>query len=70
MNCSPDPVKYETPMDGVTGWDCKVWSGCEGGAEVVHCTADHSHDYPFGSGNQYIEGTRIIWQFMNTHQKI
>ena len=70
MNCSPDPVKYETPMDGVTGWDCKVWSGCEGGAEVVHCTADHSHDYPFGSGNQYIEGTRIIWHFMNTHQKI
>ena len=39
-----------------------------GGVEVVSCTAGHSHDYPFG-GSKYVEGTKILWQFMKSHAK-
>jgi len=37
-----------------------------GGVEVVGCTGGHGHVYPFG-GEDTIEGTKILWQFMKSH---
>ena len=36
-----------TDMDGEDGWACVARSGCRGGGEVVHCSADFGHTYPF-----------------------
>ena len=36
-----------TDMDGTDGWACVARSGCRGGGEVVHCSADFGHTYPF-----------------------
>jgi len=68
LNCS-DPKIWSTPMDGEGGWGCLIYSGCTGGTEIVSCTADHGHDYPFVDINSSIEGTRILWKFMKTHTK-
>jgi len=66
--CSAGPEPYPTEMDGQTQFQCQVWTGCQGGtSEVVACTADHGHDYPFGEINQYIQGARIMWNFMKSH---
>jgi len=67
MNCKPDPLPYQTHMDGVHGWTCSLWSGCDEGKEVVHCHGEYGHDYPFS--NRYIEGVMIIWDFMKTHAR-
>jgi len=69
MNCDSEPARWSTDMDGVDGWQCQVWGNCDGGAEVVSCTANHGHDYPFGSTSQYIEGTRIMAMFMKAHAR-
>jgi len=69
MNCDVEPSRWETDMDGVDGWSCQVWSNCDNGVEVVSCTANHGHDYPFGSTNQYVEGARIMAGFMKSHAK-
>jgi hypothetical protein len=37
-----------------------------GGAELVSCTGDHGHYYPFGDNR--VEGTKILWQFMKAHE--
>ena len=37
-----------------------------GGAELVSCTGNHGHYYPFGDG-VHVEGTKILWQFMKAH---
>ena len=64
------PEKYETPMDGQTGWQCQIWTGCHDGySEAVACTADHGHDYPFGAIDSYVEGARLMWHFMKNHRK-
>jgi hypothetical protein len=36
-----------------------------GGVELVSCTGDHGHYYPFGDNR--VEGTKILWQFMKAH---
>ena len=59
---------YNTHMDGVEGWNCVQWSGCDQGKEVVHCNAVYGHDYPFSS--QRIEGLKIMWDFMKTHSRV
>ena len=74
MNCAGNSNKYPTPMDGHQGWSCKIWSGCQGGTEVVLCTGNYGHDYPFMKRNgrstrNTIEGTRIMWDFMKKHTK-
>jgi len=66
MNCAATPEAYPTHMDGVDGWSCQRWSGCEADNEIVFCTGDHGHDYPF-SGH-YIDGLSIMWDFMKTHK--
>ena len=65
MNCGETSSVYPTHMDGVEGWSCHIWTGCDGGNEVVHCNADYNHDYPFNG--QYVEGLKIIWDFMKSH---
>ena len=66
-----DSEYYPTPMDGINGWSCEIWSSCLNGAEIVHCTGLHGHNYPFGNEQPpYIEGTRILWNFMKTHKKL
>ena len=70
MGCDEEPIPYPTDMDGVIGWNCKQWTGCIAGAEIVHCTGDFSHNYPFFFRSPpYIEGTRILWNFMKTHKR-
>lgn len=59
---------WPTAMDGTQNFECIIHSGCRGGGEIVHCHANYGHDYPFGP-NQYIEGTRIMWEFMKAHPK-
>ena len=41
-SCTDNDV-YPTHMDGVDGWACDSWTGCQGGAELVHCTGDYYH---------------------------
>ena len=48
-------------------WSCQIWSGCDEGKEVVSCTANYGHDYPFSG--QFVEGLKIMWDFMKTHSK-
>ena len=67
MNCSMEPQPYPTQMDGVQAWTCSRWGGCDAGKEVVHCHGDYGHDYPFDTA--YIEGIKILWQFMKTHSQ-
>ena len=69
MNCDlSSSSSYPTAMDGVDGWSCQIWSGCDQGKEVVSCNADYGHDYPFG--DQRIEAIKIIWDFMKDHPKV
>jgi len=67
MNCDLEPQTYPTHMDGVHGWSCSRWDGCDEGKEVVHCHGEYGHNYPFSS--RYIEGIMIIWDFMKAHKK-
>ena len=69
MNCEPETQVYPTHMDGVDGWGCVMWTGCDGGNEVVHCEASYGHDYPFNYG-QIGEGLKIIWDFMKVHPNV
>ena len=40
------------------------------GAEIVHCNGNYGHDYPFGNEeDQYIGGSRILWNFMKSHKR-
>ena len=54
-------------MDGSHAWVCRLWSGCDGGKEVVQCNAEYGHGYPFS--NRLIEGVKILWDFMKAHPK-
>ena len=65
MNCDPASSVYPTHMDGSHGFNCQVWGGCDQGKEVVQCNGNWTHDYPFS--NRYIEGVKILWDFMKTH---
>jgi hypothetical protein len=38
------------------------------GVEVVHCSGNYGHWYPF-EDDYYLEGTKILWQFMKSHAK-
>ena len=59
---------YPTTMDGINGWSCKIWSNCLQETEIVHCNGLYNHNYPFAA-QEYIGGTRIMWEFMKTHRK-
>ena len=59
---------YPTNMDGINGWSCKIWSNCLLETEIVHCNGLYNHNYPFAA-QEYIGGTRIMWEFMKTHRK-
>jgi len=67
MNCDEASTEYPTHMDGVEGWTCERWGGCDGGHEVVFCKGDQGHDYPFWP--DYVEGLKIMWDFMKSHPK-
>lgn len=67
LECGPS-VPWPTDMDGTNGWACIIHSGCKGGGEIVACTANYGHDYPFGP-NRYVESSRIMWSFMKAHPK-
>ncbi len=71
LGCGADEMSYPTDMDGIDGWACSLWSGCRGGAEVVSCTGEYGHTYPFGNENPpYLGGSRILWEFMKNHRRI
>jgi len=67
LECGP-AEPWPTAMDNVQDFVCLVHSGCRGGGEVVHCQGVYGHDYPFGP-DRYIEGPRIMWDFMKSHPK-
>lgn len=70
LECQLNPVEYPTNMDGVHQFGCVLWTGCRGGAEIVHCTGHWRHDYPFyNQPDSYIGGTRILWHFMKNHRR-
>ena len=71
MGCQKGPIDYPTDMDGIIGWNCKQWTKCyHPGTEIVHCTGDFTHNYPFFFRNPpFIEGTRIQWKFMKAHKR-
>ena len=70
LGCSGQNI-YPTDMDGIDAWRCNIWSDCLDGKEVVHCTGDYGHDYPFSEETpSYIGGVRIMWDFMKTHHKV
>ena len=69
MECGPSQP-WPTHMDGAKGWQCTARSGCVGGAEVVSCTGEYGHNFPFGhDGDGMIEGSRIMWKFMKEHPR-
>ena len=67
LSCLIQNDTYPTDMDGIDGWACNIWSDCLNAAEIVHCTGDYGHNYPFPG--DYIGGTRIMWEFMKHHRK-
>ena len=64
MSCSLESSVYQTEMDGEEGWSCVIWTGCDGGKEVVHCNGAWAHMYPFQGR---LQGFRIMWRFMKDH---
>ena len=68
MGCEESSSVYPTHMDGVEGWACQRWGGCDGGNEVVSCTGDYGHNYPFFPLH-YVDGLQIMWDFMKAHPK-
>jgi len=54
---------WATDMDGVEGWGCAVRQGCAGGVQIVKCTGDHGHIYPFNESENPEEAARILWKF-------
>ena len=66
MNCEEDSAIYPTHMDGEEGWACEVWTGCDQGAEVVHCTGSFASRFPWGGA---VDGYQIIWDFMKSHSR-
>jgi len=68
MECSSSPVPWLTEMDGIMGWSCQAWQECRDNVQIVSCTGEHGHEYPFGQ-DQHIQGARIVWKFMNSLQK-
>jgi hypothetical protein len=54
-------------MDGQNGWQCNVRSGCQNDVEIVSCSGDYGHHYPFNKGPDKIEAARIFWQFFKDH---
>jgi len=36
---------------------------------VVSCTGEYGHNYPFHDHDRFIEGSRIMWDFMKRHPK-
>jgi len=67
LECLPG-VPWPTFMDGVQGFACTMYTDCRGGGEVVSCSAQYGHDYPFGP-DRYIESARLMWSFMKAHPK-
>merc|ERR1712117_848863 len=64
---SGDLYYYQQSPDA---WSCKIWSDCVDEKEVVHCTGDYGHDYPFSQETpSYIGGVQIMWDFMKAHRK-
>ena len=67
MGCGESSAVYPTHMDGVEGWACRVWAGCEGGHQVVHCNGNFGARHPFQGS---VDGYQIIWDFMEAaHNK-
>ena len=36
---------YQTPYDGIKGFEC-FERKCDGGRDIVGCTAEYCHNYP------------------------
>jgi len=72
FGCGPGQP-WKTEMDGVNSWSCIIFPHCRAGAEVVSCTGNYGHNYPFGNGNwtseMFIEASRMMWSFMKKHPK-
>jgi len=63
FKCSSSEI-WETPMDGVDGWSCKM-NRCPDGKDLVTCSGDYGHQYPFDE--DVLRGTRILWSFMKNY---
>ena len=54
----------------VDDFGCLSYSG-ESGAELVTCSGIFAHVIPFDSlVPPYLAGTRLMWQFMQSHRKV
>jgi len=63
-------TKWETSMDGVDEWECMVRGGCDSGVEIVKCSGNYGHVYPFNESEQPQEAARILWKFFSEHPSI
>ena len=59
-----DDEEYQTPMDGVDGWEC-IENKCDNDTAVVACKGDYGHQYPFDQ--DVLQATRIMWSFMSNY---
>ena len=65
-----DWAKWETNMDGVDEWECLLRGGCDNGVEIVKCSGNYGHVYPFNDSKQPQEAARILWKFFSEHPSI
>jgi len=63
-NCA-DWTPYTTPMDGVDGWECLVRRGCDQDTEIVMCSGDYGHTYPFSQSEVKVNAAKILWSFFS-----
>ena len=45
MNCEEIELVYETPYDGIKGFECYERK-CSQGNVIIRCTGEYGHNYP------------------------
>ena len=64
MNCDEEKP-YFTPNEGQNGFKC-YQKNCDQGIDIVRCTGEFTHDYPFTGTTIAAE---VAWDFMKTHPR-
>jgi len=65
-NCAPEWTPFPTGMDGVSAWNCRTRTMCDGNVEITKCEGMYDHGYPF-QGEERVEAARILWNFFQNH---
>ena len=68
-NCDGELVHFPTIMDGVRDFYCvSPFGGCENGVDVVRCSGDWGHTWPFSQVNPEAY-PNLVYTFISTHPK-